>query len=426
MKNFALALACILLTSAVWWWGTQPPQEPEVPEDAPAAPTPDAEAPNSALEQQLAAAQIQIAMLESQLESQAETPATPRTPSAPTTPTPAVVQEATAARTPGEAVAEVDGALAGALGRDDEFWGRLADLCIAHGHVSAAKLYLLRALRLDPEDWEWLDLLEQLSLEARKEVLEQLVVEFPDQDEFHGDLGEIHLELNDIPSAVRAFVKAQELDPEDREWSERLAELDPDMATTLLRVLLHDHPEDDELHGDLADALRRAERTEEAAQSYTRALILDPDDSEWARRLAGVDPAQAVTVLERIAPLHTHQWGHLGHAYAQLGRTEEAVAALTQAVQHDPEGAAAWWSELSEVDPSAPAIQARVAHARGLVAAHPEDGSAQRVLGEALTLSREFPEARAALERALELDPEDEAARERIAELERLLRQDEE
>ncbi len=58
-------------------------------------------------------------------------------------------------------------------------------------------------------------------------LLEELTTQSADDDELWGDLGDAYLESGRKPDAMRAYMRAAELDPDDFEWQGKLDVLDP-------------------------------------------------------------------------------------------------------------------------------------------------------------------------------------------------------
>ena len=59
-------------------------------------------------------------------------------------------------------------------------------------------------------------------------VLEEVSAQRPDNDELWGDLGDAYLESGRLNDAIRAFQRAEELDPDDYEWQGKLDVLVPE------------------------------------------------------------------------------------------------------------------------------------------------------------------------------------------------------
>jgi tetratricopeptide (TPR) repeat protein len=160
---------------------------------------------------------------------------------------------------------------------------------------------------------------------------------------------------------------------------------------------------------ELADALTRLERHEEAAAAYEDALDLEPDDvpcllGRGEALLAAEKAAAAVSSLEKVSrqePNHERVDELLGRAYAGSGRLGEAVEAIERALQRSPtvplfELLAECWRKQGREDERARALD-RLSLLRR------DDPETLLELGRAHAASGRRDEAIAALERAWEL-----------------------
>jgi len=99
-------------------------------------------------------------------------------------------------------------------------------------------------------------------------------------------------------------------------------------------------------HTNLANAYRKAKRTDEAIREYRRALAIPPPhayihDGLGAALLdrgAVAEFKKAISLDPRYAPAHRNLW----FAYDRKGSGEEALAAIQEAVRLAPDFAAAW------------------------------------------------------------------------------------
>jgi cytochrome c-type biogenesis protein CcmH/NrfG len=171
---------------------------------------------------------------------------------------------------------------------DAEILANLAQVYFAQGRDAAALPALERALALDPDE-QVAGRLVKLDAARAVTLLERALASTPDKDELWGDLAEGYAALDRTADAVRAFRRARELDPEDQEWSQRLLALDPASELASAEQRARATPRDDELWGDLGDAYAAAGRAQDALGAYRRAAELDPDDGEWTPKIAELE-----------------------------------------------------------------------------------------------------------------------------------------
>ena len=124
----------------------------------------------------------------------------------------------------------------------------------------------------------------------------------------------------------------------------------PAVAVEWMRQSIRFNPCNSACFSNLASALRRLGRLDEALSCCRRALALDADFGDGFNNLANVltdqgKHAQAATALHRLLrlkPLLTEQRLQLGQALLLDGRAEEAVEALTTLLGMTPLSAAAY------------------------------------------------------------------------------------
>jgi len=105
---------------------------------------------------------------------------------------------------------------------NDEYLGRLGILCVAQGEREKGLDYLLRAMHVDPTDAQWPRYVGLLTGKTRIEILNELIERHPENDELHGALGDLLVDLGRLQEAKRAYEKARALDRADKEWLEKL------------------------------------------------------------------------------------------------------------------------------------------------------------------------------------------------------------
>jgi cytochrome c-type biogenesis protein CcmH/NrfG len=95
------------------------------------------------------------------------------------------------------------------------------------GDASQALAFYERALAFAPEDEKLRSAVLVLGSRTLVELLEDLVAQEPEADELWGDLGDAYVAEGRKDDAIRAWRRANELDPEDDEWSYKLGLADP-------------------------------------------------------------------------------------------------------------------------------------------------------------------------------------------------------
>ena len=299
---------------------------------------------------------------------------------------------------PAAALAYAERATA-ALPRNERAWSCLAELRRTAGDKAGAIEAYARAMRLKVDDGRFLRLYT-CDPQAALPVMEGLAAHI-DHDETLGVLGLAYMLSGRREEAVEAYVRAYRQQTSDAEWLHRLAELAPELALALLGRDLPDHRNSDEFVGSYANALLATGRRDEAYDYYLEAHVLDRNDVEWLRGLADADPASALPLLERrlrVRPRDARVLGALGDTYATLGRPTEAAAYYERAIAQDGDGT--WQVALARVEPARAIDMLRAAVDR-----KPRSASAWGRLAGAYSQAGRMARARAAYDRALELNP---------------------
>ena len=116
-------------------------------------------------------------------------------------------------------------------------------------------------------------------------------------------------------------------------------------AERSFRDVLSKNPASATAHNNLAHALRRQGRLDEAISEYRRAIELDPNYQLGRYNLGATlvqkgDPASAIPLLEqalRADPNNPKAYYSLGTALEQTGHSEEAIAAYGRALRLQPD-----------------------------------------------------------------------------------------
>ena len=197
---------------------------------------------------------------------------------------------------------------------NDEWLGDYGDLLGRLDRREDACAQYRNALALDPSDSEWIqrvgecdsgaplgssegmegmegmehgDPMEESfgSPEEQLQQYEQLVAQEPDNDEYWGKVAKSHVALGNLEQGVEALERALALDPIDSEWPTMYCALTGSSLVEVLEAQLEQHPNNDELLGDLGDAYLTSGDPERAREHYLLAAEVDPDDQEWATKL---------------------------------------------------------------------------------------------------------------------------------------------
>ena len=162
------------------------------------------------------------------------------------------------------------------------------------------------------------------------------------------------------------------------------------------------------------NALSNAGRATEAIASFARGCALEPDNplarEKYGSLLFGQqDYAGAVRefeVVTRLRPESPDALNNLASALSSLGRFADALACFERALTLDANHAGALLNSLFALERMGRSFEA-VQRGRRLLAAHPVVAAYHCRVGRLLFDQGYFEEAHAAINRALELDPED-------------------
>jgi serine/threonine-protein kinase len=157
-----------------------------------------------------------------------------------------------------------------------------------------------------------------------------------------------------VPEALEHYRAALALRPDSisvtRGLGRFLCELGrPDEGVEILAGAVLRWPEHARLRSDLGTALSRAGREDEARRCFEEALALDPDLPVANLNLALAleaegDDQRVIALLERAAagdPDVHRIWSQLGQAYVKTDAREQALDALTRAIELAPDDAQA-------------------------------------------------------------------------------------
>ncbi len=238
-----------------------------------------------------------------------------------------------------------------------------------------------------------------------------------EQPSFYGVLGEAYEREKRWPEAANAYSKASELNPRDTDLKTRLAssllsaggESNATRARDLLVSVTTANPTSGWPLYLLARAQRELEDLDGSERTARRLLTIDPSSTWGAHALAQVleerrEYARIVEALEPIAakprPGRESDMAliltHLGFAYLELGRSDQAVPAFEQALALDP-GDVSQKTYLAQALVSAKKFDRALDAVRALRAANHSDLSLARLEADALRGLGKFDEGVAVL-----------------------------
>ncbi len=163
----------------------------------------------------------------------------------------------------------------------------------------------------------------------------------------------------------------------------------------------------------LADALRNADRCNEALPVYEEARKRDPNSLPVAQKTAlclqsTAQRPRAAAVLREALSIHGSDapaWVQLGLVLLNLSSTKDAVAAFQKAIELDPELPEAWNSLGGVLIETGPAAEAERA-LRSAVRFQPNYAEAHNNLGTLFSRTNRFSEAQFHYEAALRYKPD--------------------
>ncbi|TNE84992.1 MAG: tetratricopeptide repeat protein [Deltaproteobacteria bacterium] len=253
---------------------------------------------------------------------------------------------------------------------DDEVWGDLGDEYLASGRSDDALAAYQYAATLDPGDSEWQGkIAELLGPDAVYEMYTEGASGMSDEE--LGDIGDLLVAQGDLERACELYQRANELDPGDSEWADKLSSTCGQVPGGMLgftgeggfglgsvdlsaSVADDPMPPEAEVLADTAQALALMGEDAQALAFYRRALDLAPEDEKLRSAVLILGGENLVDLLESLVlrePESDELWGDLGDAYAAVGQREQAARAWDQALQLDPEDRE-WGYKLGLADPA--------------------------------------------------------------------------
>jgi len=180
-------------------------------------------------------------------------------------------------------------------------------------------------------------------------IMESLVQESPESDEFFNTLGIAYLELGRAADAEKAFAASLRIAPDDPSRLCRMGQAlhrqnKLNEAVTHLEAALAIAPEFAVAHCTLGDILGQQGNAAEAIKHYQAAVAASPNLSKALARL-GVAYAQQQKFAEaekhlrryvELEPTSPHALANLGSVLFELRRADDAAKMLQKALQYDP------------------------------------------------------------------------------------------
>jgi tetratricopeptide (TPR) repeat protein len=247
---------------------------------------------------------------------------------------------------------------------DDERIGDAADLLRDQGDTEGACELYQQAMSIDSDDSEWIQAVSECGGLA-PDLVGRIAADAlaSGDDERIGDAGDMMRTQGDTARACELYQTANQIDPEDSEWIERLRECSgeipmppsadspfvggrggnmappsgmPDSLVSLGRSALS--------NGDRAGAL----------QHFEAALLDSPTDRDARVGVMSITGKTLVTLLEELTTQSGDDdelWGDLGDAYLESGRVPDAMRAYSRAAELDPDDFE-WQGKLDVLDPT--------------------------------------------------------------------------
>ena len=176
-----------------------------------------------------------------------------------------------------------------------------------------------------------------------------------------------------------------------------------------------------EVHFSLGSAYQATGKTSQAIAEMKRGLQLAPNSDQGYLRLGNVylqtgQKDDAIGQFKKAIEVNPYYWvihRDLGRAYYSIGENEKAIAEFQQVTQLQPENAEGWSNvatadlRMGKLEESIPAYQKSIQLA--------PTSLAYMDLGYVYTVLKQYPQAIEALEKAVELGPNQEDARGSLA-----------
>ena len=172
---------------------------------------------------------------------------------------------------------------------------------------------------------------------ANMRTAQRMVVTDPDNAETWVALGDAYRRRLKRRRAREAYGRALALDSDNEDAARKLSRVSTRRSPRAVRAALRD-PTNDELWGDAGDYYVSIGLREEALSAYQYALRLDPADSEWQRAVIGLGDIDAVVAIVNTTAENASDeaLGDMADILRENGREEEACELYRQALRLDP------------------------------------------------------------------------------------------
>lgn len=229
---------------------------------------------------------------------------------------------------------------------------RIAALQTQAGNLPGAQHAAEKAVAERPDYLPALAMASEIDIRLREfdradRRIRQIVAKLPKQALGHALLGDLALAKGQVPAALDAYRKAQQVEPS----ADGLLRLygvmtrgDAAGANALAQAWLKTHPNDATVHRALGDGLARAGNFGGARTHYEAALKVVPDDTDVLNNLAHIlialDDPKALAVSERalaLRPEVPHIIGTAGWAAFKSGQADKALQRLRDARLRAPD-----------------------------------------------------------------------------------------
>jgi cytochrome c-type biogenesis protein CcmH/NrfG len=253
---------------------------------------------------------------------------------------------------------------------DSEAAGKYGRALIAAGRKEEAFTVLLDALKQEPEDPEWMDLLLEIEPSRTRKTLEAWIRKAPEDGLLHGIMGRALVEGGDRTGGYDAYARAFELEG-FVVWAHGMVEADPARALPELKKTLGFTPEkiaslrnrmassdeplnpvevfgrlrsgDFNLLGELGLAMVETGNVYDGLPLIEYALdsghVIGEQESVLIGALGRADRRRGRSRLEAMAAedeTDSETWGRVGHGYRAMGLTEDALLAFEKARTLEP------------------------------------------------------------------------------------------
>ena len=182
--------------------------------------------------------------------------------------------------------------------KNPEAWADLGAALLASGRRPEAFETFRKAAELDPDNPDTFQGLIETEPWAAVEILRDMAAKHPENPEAVGKLGRALMASGRKEEALPALMEAMRREPEDPEWMDLLLELDPRRTADALREWIAKKPDDDVLRGQLGRALLAGGDRGGAFEAYREAFGRRGEGWLWAHGMTEADPGGAVAVLE--------------------------------------------------------------------------------------------------------------------------------